>query len=598
MTLEQLAAVVGIRASCPLGIEQTIRDYITLCGPILKVTGNVVTLVHQSARDYLLQEEVGDDPALALFRIRKQEAHGQLTAIFLGHIEMTFQHKMSPDEISEAMSRQVLLAYAVEFWPIHARHSGTYLDWPALLKRDLFSEASIMWENWIVALESLSPGISYSTSGRCSALIHVACNYGIVQLVHNLLSKGLDALGSRRLVAQKNAEGETALFSAVKGRSGDIVHLLLENDADINVRNNEGETVLFEAVRWWSEGMVQFLLKRGADMEAKNVQGETALFGTILHESVNMMRFMLEQGADVHTTILDGVTPLMLVAYAGRIDMAGLMLKHRARINEKSHSGATALDYAIESGCTAMTQFLLDEGANMDPKLAIRSVFPPHEEGLIAKATEMLEFLIRLGADVNGRKENGNTLLIDQVFNGNVAAVELLLQHGANINARNSDGYTALQNFIIHGDTIILQRLIQHGVDIDETDDDEVIRTIITRDNETMLRLLLQYGAEINGIHDDDPSAVHIAFAHGKKASISFLLNWIAERGITVANVSVQVQAGKTNVKLDFPAESVLTSDATNHYRVLEAARNDLGVQGTGNGSCTNKRKRTEDETS
>ena len=75
LSLHELAAAIDIRTSPLISVEQAVYDLVTTCGPFLKVQGQEVVLVHQSARDYLLRTELSDDPILEQFRIKPEEAH-------------------------------------------------------------------------------------------------------------------------------------------------------------------------------------------------------------------------------------------------------------------------------------------------------------------------------------------------------------------------------------------------------------------------------------------------------------------------------------------------------------------------------------------
>ena len=68
LELQELAAAVGINESSPLiTLEQAIYDETTFCGPFLKVQERKVSLVYQSARDYLLRIERDNDAVLEAF---------------------------------------------------------------------------------------------------------------------------------------------------------------------------------------------------------------------------------------------------------------------------------------------------------------------------------------------------------------------------------------------------------------------------------------------------------------------------------------------------------------------------------------------------
>ncbi|PZD29773.1 hypothetical protein A1F96_04897, partial [Pyrenophora tritici-repentis] len=79
LQLQELAAATGVRPSYPgATIESAIREAITLCGPLLKVQEQEVSLVHQSARDYLLRKERDSNAVLEQFRIEAESAHFDL----------------------------------------------------------------------------------------------------------------------------------------------------------------------------------------------------------------------------------------------------------------------------------------------------------------------------------------------------------------------------------------------------------------------------------------------------------------------------------------------------------------------------------------
>lgn len=68
LQLQELAAAVGvIVTSSRMTVEQATHDAITHCGPLLKIQEQEVSLVHQSARDYLLRKERDSDVVLEAF---------------------------------------------------------------------------------------------------------------------------------------------------------------------------------------------------------------------------------------------------------------------------------------------------------------------------------------------------------------------------------------------------------------------------------------------------------------------------------------------------------------------------------------------------
>jgi ankyrin repeat protein len=71
--------------------------------------------------------------------------------------------------------------------------------------------------------------------------------------------------------------GSTALMWACYDEKLEIVELLLENGADVNIVSNTGDTALTIAIREEHVAIVEMLLEYGADTRVKNDRGENPL---------------------------------------------------------------------------------------------------------------------------------------------------------------------------------------------------------------------------------------------------------------------------------------------------------------------------------
>lgn len=80
---------------------------------------------------------------------------------------------------------------------------------------------------------------------------------------------------------------------------------------------------------------------------------------------------------------------------------------------------------------------------------------------------EKTEELIKLGANVNGRDDNGNTPLHYACWKGYIEKIQLLFKNKANINARNIDGDTPLHTACQWGKNKVVKFLIKNNVNVD-----------------------------------------------------------------------------------------------------------------------------------
>jgi hypothetical protein len=80
---------------------------------------------------------------------------------------------------------------------------------------------------------------------------------------------------------------------------------------------------------------------------------------------------------------------------------------------------------------------------------------------------DLVNSLLDMGADVNGRVRGGTMPLMIAAFRGRLNMVKLLLDKGAEVNAKEKGGWTALMGAISKGHLDVVRLLVDRGADID-----------------------------------------------------------------------------------------------------------------------------------
>jgi ankyrin repeat protein len=103
------------------------------------------------------------------------------------------------------------------------------------------------------------------------------------------------------------------LIKATMKRSMMMVRLLLEHDADPNVRGRCGETALHQASRWNVEA-VRLLIADGAKVNVKSYLGYTPLHYACQNSEhdLEIIRILIDHGAETDIKTHLGNTPLAL----------------------------------------------------------------------------------------------------------------------------------------------------------------------------------------------------------------------------------------------------------------------------------------------
>ena len=297
----------------------------------------------------------------------------------------------------------------------------------------------------------------------------------------------------------------TPLHHAVHNNRGDLVVILLDSGAKPNIVSF-GFTPLHIAVLNNRRDIVELLLDHKADINARTVNGEqTPLDLAVMQRNLTIARLLVERGAQ-----LRNAGPLLMAATSGSTGIARLLLTSGADPSARDDDGTTALDIAVHRGNREIVQLLLDSGAKASAELL--------GDAVLKRQKDILETLLRNGADVNIRLPAGSTPLHDAALKGYDEIVILLLAHGANVDIRNASGATPLHDAALAGKAGVVAILLAHGADINARETESgttALYAAATLGREDVVALLLDRGADPNVANNAGASPLHAALVGG-----------------------------------------------------------------------------------
>ena len=322
LTLQELTTAMALTTE--VNDARVIRDQIFICEPILKIqSDDQVSLVHQSAREYLLREKLDDDPILEVFRIEAEEAHAQLGRTCLDIVERSdLCHERLDLEDRSSLQNSPLLKYAALHWPEHLGSSSTYSEKDLSLSRPLFHEGSPLLANWWYSY-LMATNADFDINRP--TLLFIACSFGIASLAQKLTRNSWRNRFRKFIYQKDEQEAEALQIAAFRGYAC-IVQLLLAQDADINVVGKNGDTALFHAVASGQEAMVQLLAAQGADINVVDENGNTALSHAVVSGQEAIVQLLLAQGADINAINRDGETALIMATEKNQEAIVHLLL--------------------------------------------------------------------------------------------------------------------------------------------------------------------------------------------------------------------------------------------------------------------------------
>lgn len=154
-----------------------------------------------------------------------------------------------------------------------------------------------------------------------------------------------------------------------KNNFSKIRYLILNTDADVNLRSRDNTTALHKAAEQGDEELIEALLKKKANVNFENNFELTPLFFATKH--TKSAQLLITNGANIHhqTSAQNSYqTPLFWAVMARNYELTSFLLSEGANCNLFDSRGNTPLHYAIERDDEKMVSLLLTYKANPNLK--------------------------------------------------------------------------------------------------------------------------------------------------------------------------------------------------------------------------------------
>lgn len=207
-----------------------------------------------------------------------------------------------------------------------------------------------------------------------------------------------------------------------------------------------------------------FLLAMMTSMTASAEGGvlESQLRDAAENGNAEQVRSLLGQGANREARDKLGRTPLLLATRSNQIESARVLIEAGANVNAKDNIDDSPYLYAGASGFNQILRLTLDHGADLKStnRYGGTALIPAAEKGY----ADNVRTLIDAGVDVNHLNRLHWTALMEAIVLSDggprhVEIVELLVKAGADVNIADKDGITPLTHARQRGYTAIVKIL-------------------------------------------------------------------------------------------------------------------------------------------
>ncbi len=222
------------------------------------------------------------------------------------------------------------------------------------------------------------------------------------------------------------------LHLAVKFGHANIVQIILDQGADINIPNEAGDSAIMIASSYGFANVVQRLLHMGAIPDLDNSNGETALMLAAQNGNADVVEILLnnkgEGSVNCNLTNNDGNTSLILaVQKTGNIRVVEQLLVAGADPNLANDNGDTPLGLATQLGESTMVELLVAYKAivpakkydNNNEKL-IRLPSKKNSRSSLSTIAELLDEIMQASEQIPTEKQQpkrSTIILSDQLSN-------------------------------------------------------------------------------------------------------------------------------------------------------------------------------------
>lgn len=221
-----------------------------------------------------------------------------------------------------------------------------------------------------------------------------------IELLTYLKSLGLDP-------ANVTKEGQSALHN-LAGRAKDtaIFDFFLSAGLDANTVNGEGDSPLLLAASRGNKDVVSYWLAKSKDVDAKNEKGQTPLSLAVAgNNKLEVLDLLVDKGASTEWKDKHGnnLSYLLTNSFRGGLKAYQEKLEF-LNANGVSSKEQALLHIAIEKGEFDLLKYLLESGQDINQTNA-DGYTPLHFAAMNSKDTAMLQFLVDNGADMNKKTE-------------------------------------------------------------------------------------------------------------------------------------------------------------------------------------------------
>ncbi|KAJ7306427.1 hypothetical protein JRQ81_009777 [Phrynocephalus forsythii] len=282
----------------------------------------------------------------------------------------------------------------------------------------------------------------------------------------------LSVLG--RLLSQKMESDNPGrlVIEAAHGNASKVRDLVLKYPDKVDVKN-QGRTALQVASYLGQVEVVKVLLQAHASINLWDEEGDAPLHYAAFGNQAEIAGVLVNKGANPDLLNNAKCTALYIAVNKGFTEVVQALCEHNCDVNLADSYGDTPLHYAITADFKCIIE-ALTEVPNIDFTVQNRQGFNLlHHAALKGNKLAIKKILARARQLVDAKKEDGFTALHLAALNNHKEVAEILIREGrCDVNLKNNRNQTPLHLAVTQGHMEVVQLLVSEGADVNAEDED------------------------------------------------------------------------------------------------------------------------------